>query len=287
MPAAIGEQNWTGALFAQTELLRIFSKLETGELSIPGGHKTVAVPTCRLDSIGALGPDRKRIHEGFKVTTDDWTPYPAFWGHESAKVRTIDQVPNAHLAVWLESPRGPNYGPHLWERAGRILLVERLWPISHRVLAVGFDTKILGNTWWALKSELLSPDQEKALLLWLNSSLAIVQYFGRRVVTRSAWMQMKQPAWASMPVLDVRGLKTQQLHALVTAYDSISHQALEPIARVKTDPIRGQIDAAISSVLGLSGVSSIRELLDREPGLNATDIAPRDVMTTEEEEDHT
>ena len=30
-------------------------------------------------------------------------------------------------------------------------LVERLWPITHRVLAVRFDNEILGNTWWAFK----------------------------------------------------------------------------------------------------------------------------------------
>lgn len=284
MPAATGEQNWTGGLFAQTELLRICWALEKGELRIPGQSKTVPVPICRLDTLGALGPDRKRIHEGFKVTTADWTPYPAFWGHESAKVRTLEQTPNAKLAVWLESPRGPDYGPHLWERSGRILLVERLWPITHRVLAVGFDTNVLGNTWWALKSE-LPRDQEKALLLWLNSSAALLLYFGRRVVTRSAWVQMKQPAWASMPVLDVRGLPSEQITSLATHYDSLSREELEPLTHLKTDPVRRKIDAAISSVLGIPDVPFIRELLDREPGLSAIDIAPRDVDAAETEED--
>jgi hypothetical protein len=287
MPAAVGEQNWTGALFAQTELLRLYCALENGELRVPGQRSVIRVPICRLDTIGALGPDRKRIHEGFKVTTSgDWTPYPAFWGHESARVRTIEQVPNAGLLVWTESPRGPNYGPHLWERSGRILLVERLWPIAHRVLAVGFDNDVLGNTWWALKAD-LTRDQEKALLLWLNSSAALLLYFGRRVVTRSAWMQMKQPAWQSMPVLDVRGLSSQQLTELASQYDMLSRRSLEPLAHLKDDPVRLQIDAAISRVLGVPDVPFIRELLDREPGLSAADISPRSsFMEEEEDEDH-
>lgn len=280
LPSAKGTENWTGALFAQTELLRVCWTLERGTLRVPSSKHTAHVPLCRLDALGALGPDRKRIHEGFKVTTDDWTPYPAFWGHESAAVRTIAQKPNARLAVWLESPRGPNYGPHLWERAGKILIVERLWPITHRVLAVGFDTDILGNTWWALKTKSLAPNQEKTLLLWLNSSLSLLLYFGRRVVTRSAWMQMKQPAWESMPVLDVRALSSKQLATLARHYDSFADQTLQPLAQLRLDPVRFQIDAAIADALNLPDFAFVRELLEREPGLNARDIAPRPVQAS-------
>jgi hypothetical protein len=72
----------------------------------------------------------------------------------------------------------------------------------------------------------LSSNQEKALLLWLNSSLSLLLYFGHRVVTRSAWMQMKQPAWESMPVLDVRALSVQQLTKLASRYDALSTENL-------------------------------------------------------------
>jgi hypothetical protein len=33
------------------------------------------------------------------------------------------------------------------------------------VIAVGFDTNVLGNTWWALKTNDLSKEQVSALLL--------------------------------------------------------------------------------------------------------------------------
>ena len=75
---------------------------------------------------------------------------------------------------------------------GREPLVERLWPITHSVLAVGFEEKVLGNTWWALDDSQLDELQRKVLLVWLNSTLSLLFYFGRRTVTRSAWMQMKQ-----------------------------------------------------------------------------------------------
>jgi len=290
LPGANGKENWTGALFAQSELLRVCCALERGTLRVPGHRKTVPMPLCALNTLGALGPDRKRIHEGFKVTREDWTPYPAFWNHESAKVLTIHQKPNARLAAWLESPRGSNYGAHLWERAGNILLVERLWPITHRVLGVGFDCEVLGNTWWAFKPKSMNKDQEKALLLWLNSSPAVLLYFGRRVVTRSAWMQMKQPGWESMPVIDIHSLSSKQVNSLAAAYDSLSTQGLEPLARLNSDTVRCQIDREVAQALQVPDFSFIRELLDREPGMNAIDIVPRAVkpaLENEEDEDDT
>ncbi len=284
MPAAAGEQNWTGSLFAQTELLRVCWALEKGELRLPG-QRVTTVPLCQLDTLGAIGPDRKRIHEGFKVTTKDWTPYPAFWGHESAKVRTIRQVPNARLSAWLESPRGPNYGAHLWERAGNILLVERLRSNTHCVIAVRFESEVLGNTWWALKPADLNREQQKALLLWLNSSLSILLVFGRRVITQGAWMQMKQPAWRSMPVLDVRALSSEQVNVLAAHYDDLSGEGLESLARLKTDAVRCKIDASISRLLGIPDLLSIRELLEREPGFSAADISPRPEAVDENEDE--
>jgi hypothetical protein len=275
VPPARERENWTGALFAQSELLRVCWRLENGQLRIPGSNTSVPMPLCRLDDLGAIGPDRKRIHEGFKVTTEDWTPYPAFWGHDSSKVRTIHQQPNARLAAWLESPRGPNYGAHLWERAGTILLVERLRSNTHRVLAVGFDTEVLGNTWWAMKVKNLNPRQEKALIVWLNSSLSLLLFFGRRVITQGAWMQMKQPAWEGMPVLDVRALPSKQINMLAAAYDSLANTELHALANLKSDPVRVEIDHALCKVLSIPDIRFIRELLDREPGLNAKDIAPR------------
>jgi hypothetical protein len=277
-PAAFGKQNWTGALFAQTELLRAFLALEKGEIHFPGQGDSVCVPLCRLDTIGAIGPDRKRIHEGFKVTTEDWTPYPAFWGNDSATVLTIGQQPNSHLSVWLESPRGPTYGPHLWERAGNILLVERLRSNTHRLIAVGFEQQVLGNTWWALKPQNLNRLQQEALLLWLNSSLSLLLVLGRRVITQGAWMQLKQPAWQSMPVLNVRALSPEQLATLDAQYIALSRERLESLAQLKTDAVRCRIDAAICNALGIPDPLFVRELLEREPGLTGRDIAHGDMV---------
>lgn len=276
VPAARGEQNWTGALFAQTELMRACWSLQHGRVRLAGSDE-FTIPMCRLDTLGMLGYDRRDIHDAFTVSIEDWSPYPAFWGHESSEVKTIAQSPNANLLARTEPAAGRKLksAKDVWSKAGSILLVERLRTNTHRVIAAGFEKEILGNTWWAFKPQKLDQQQKKALLLWLNSSLSQLLFFGRRVITQGAWMQMKKPAWASMPVLDVTKLSSEQITTLETQYDLLSHEELQPLAQLKNDPTRGKIDAVLSETLGISDPVFIRELLEREPGLNAKDIGRR------------
>jgi hypothetical protein len=156
-----------------------------------------------------------------------------------------------------------------------MLFVSRLWPVTQRVIAIGFDKRVLGNTWWGFNDDALDEHQRAALILWMNSTLGILSYFGRRAVTRSAWMQMKKPAWASMPVLDVRALSKTDLVTLAQTYDRLAAKELAPIAHLDADPVRREIDETLCEVLGLPSLAPIRELLAREPGLTARDIAPQ------------
>ncbi len=274
LPAPVEEENWTGTLFAQTELLRTFWLLQSGDYKAPGQASGTKIPLCQLDTLGALGPDRKRISEGFKKTTDDWTPYPSFWGHDSMKVTSIGQAPNSRLLVWEESPRGPTYGPHLWERSGPILLAEGIRFNTHKLVSIGVGEDVLSNVWWSLKPNRLSEGQQKALLLWLNSSLSLLLLFGRRVITQGAWIHMKQPAWKAMPVLDVKKLAKKDLGKLVTAYDALAKRSMLPISQMDVDPVRAEIDEAIAKTFGLVGLKGVRELFVREPGLTAEEINP-------------
>ncbi len=278
MPSALGESQWTGVQFAQTWALRAAVMLGNGKLAVPGKQPT-EVKLCALGELGALGPDRKRVHEGFTVSATDWSPYPGFWNHDATRVVGMAQKPNSYLSVWAESPRGGDYGPRrLWPRAGRILLVERVRTTTHRVLAVRFDEEVLGNTWWALKAD-LAPMQEKALLLWLNSTPNILLMLSRRVTTQGPWMKIKQPQWAAMPVLDVRALDEDTLSQLAAAYDTLCDRELKALAKLDTDPVRAEIDDAIRLALDLPDMKPLRSLLAREPGLTGKGLSPKPGQT--------
>ena len=47
---------------------------------------------------------------------------------------------------------------------------------------------------------------------------------------------MKKPAWASMPVLDVRPLSPQQLRIITKGFDAATERRLAPLAQLDNDP---------------------------------------------------
>lgn len=280
LPATRNAENWTGGLFAQSQLLRSYKTLnETRKLKIPGQKKDFVLPLCELGSLGELGYDVRDIFDAFAVnkTGDEWSPYAGFWDHDAKKVVSISQKSNSRLIARTKPLPGRKLksATDVWAKSGRILLVSRLRTNTHRVLATSFSEKVLGNTWWGFNDDALSTEQRKALLLWLNSTLGLFMYFGRRAVTEGAWMQMKKPAWTSMPVLDVLSLSTVRLQFLSKAYDAISEKELSPLSKLDTDLVRRDIDDTISKVFEIPSLAPIRELLAREPGLSAKEISPR------------
>ena len=272
LPAPESNDNWTSAIFSQSFLARVRWELDKNyRLAMPGASVQQSISLCRLDALGGLGYDVRDFTDAFEVdrTAAQWTPYPGFWDHDAKRVVQIAQTSNAFLIARTKPIKGRKLKSvtAVWGKAGKVLLVSRLWPITHKVLATGFDTKVIGNTWWAFDDVNLSQKQRKALLLWMNSTLGLLFYYGRRVITRSAWMQMKKPAWQSMPVLNVRNLKQEQLEALAATYDLVSKETFRPLAQLDSDPTRIQIDKALCKTLSLPSLTPIRELLVREPGL--------------------
>jgi uncharacterized protein YqgV (UPF0045/DUF77 family) len=285
LPAPTGSANWTGAIFAQSHLMQAHWVLDTKHrLRLPGEKTRYELPLCRLDELGGLGYDARDIFDAFAVdkTSSTWSPHPGFWNHDADKVRTIAQKPNATLIARTEPLAGRKLkdANAVWSKAGKILLVSRLRSNTHRVLATGHPKRVLGNTWWGFDDSHLSEEQRKALLLWLNSTLGILSYFGRRAITEGAWMQMKKPAWSSMPVLNVRDLPHAKLVALAKAYDTLAKREMASIAQLNIDIVRHNVDAVICKVLKLPDLGPIRELLSREPGLSA-----KDINSSESEED--
>mgnify|MGYP003586795153 CR=1 FL=1 len=266
LPTATGTENWHGALFARSDLAKAFLALRQGQIVLLGKRQPIAL--CSIKDLGQLGYDARDIHDAFTVSNDAWSLYSAFWNHDSEKVRTIRQIPNAWLHPRTQAAPGRPFkdANKVWETAADVLLAWRLWPITQRVLAVSLNQTVIGNTWWAFKTD-LSPERRKALLLWLNGSLSLLAFFGSRVATRSAWMQVKKPAWATMPVLDVRVLSDAQVASLAAAYDALCDRELLALARLNVDPARRAIDEALSAALGLPDLAPLREMLARETGL--------------------
>ena len=254
--------------FAQSDLIRAVYHLTRGELRLPGRKEIHPLPLCPLRKVGSLGPDRRDIHDGFAISRSA-TPYPTFWGHDSAAVHTMHQKPNAWLSPLptAKPRRGLRKVTDLWPLAGRILLAERMRLNTQRLAALYVEEPVLANVWWPV-SLTDATDQEraaKALVLWMNSTLGLTILLANRQETEGAWVDFKKPVLTAMPVLDTPRLPEESLALLASSYDRLCDQAVAPFPAMESDPVRAAIDEAVAAALAVPDLSVLRQMLAREP----------------------
>lgn len=256
------------AAFAQTELNRVVSALRESRLRVPGANRTVDLPVCALGDIAQLGFDRRDIHDGFDVQRAT-TPHAALWGHDATRNTAIALRANRFLRALEQARPGRSHrdAAHLWRMASRLVIVERLRLNTMCVVAGRTNRLVLSNVWWTvlLAEGVRGSSREKALALWLNSTIGIATLIGYREETEGAWVDFKKPVLGELPVLNLRTIGRQALEELATAYDAVARRELSPIAELHRDAVRAAIDTAISRALRLPNLSSLRTLLAQEP----------------------
>lgn len=254
--------------FAQSDLIRAAYHLMRGRLWLPGYGIRRVIPLRPLKDFGTLGPDARDMHDGFKLSPH-LTAYPAFWDHDAQTVNCLQQNPNVYLSPLAKAKkkRPLRLVEDLWPLSARILLAERLRLSSQKINSVCISDSVLSNTWWplSLKEEYANPSFEKTLILWLNSTLGMLELIANRQETEGAWVKFKKPVLSNLPVLDLAALTEEQVTFLAESFDEVSHEVIQPFPQMADDPVRSRIDAAISEALRLPDYSMLRKLLAQEP----------------------
>ena len=256
---------WYGVQFARADLIRsAYRLLNDGEVWIPAEQATGRVPLCRLDALGEIGPDRRRLVDGFD-RTDSVTAYPMVEGHETEERGAMNCNPDRYLSP-LPKPRGgqrAGYGDHLWGMAGRLLVAERLWLNTTRVVAMRADQPVLSNVFWPVKTA--NEVWDKALAVWLNSSLGLLTLLARRTSTRAGWTALKKADLKRMPILDTQALSAEQLEGIAALFDELSESEFQRLPEMVDCPTRSALDDGLSKILGLPKLDGLRRLMASEP----------------------
>ena len=261
----IRRKKWSGVQFARADLIRSALKLlDEGEVWVPGGESTASIPHCSLGAIGKVGPDRRDVWDGFE-RTDAVTAYPMVENHDTEQRTRLVAGPDKYLAPLTQ----PRPGRHLkavdqlWPKAGRLLVAERLRLDTTRVVAMWSEARVLSNVWWPVQVGDVS--HEKALAVWLNSSLGLLTILAQRTTTEGGWVAMKKADLEDLPVLDVLRLSPSQLQDLSDLFDKIAEGEFERLPGMAHCPARHSLDDGMSSILGLPNLSKLRNLLGSEP----------------------
>ena len=256
---------WSGVQFARADLVRSALRLlYDGELWVPGAASTVAIPLCPLGSLGQIGPDRRDIWDGFEYT-DVVTAYPMVKNHDTEQRTRLITEPDKYLAPLASARPGRNLKSvdQLWPKAGRLLVSERLWLETTRVVAMRSEQRVLSNVWWPVQVE--DAPTEKALAAWVNSSLGILTILAQRTSTRGGWVAIKKADLQALPVLDTRQLTPAQLRDLAALFDALADAEFERLPAMAHCDARRTLDDGLSRILNLPDLATLRTLLASEP----------------------
>lgn len=138
--------------------------------------------------------------------------------------------------------------------------------------------KTIGGRAW-LSISLSSVDQEKALVVWANTSLGLLLYWWHANKQQSGRGSIVKTTLQTLPVLDVTALEPKVLAEAVKLFDTMSEQPLLPLHEIDSDPVRKELDEAFArnvlrlpeSILTSGGpLALLRAKLSREPSIRGS-----------------
>lgn len=261
-------RQWSGIQFARADLLRSAVRLlDDGAVWVPGEPNTARIPLCRLDEIGQVGPDRRDVWDGFEVT-EATTAYPIVMNHDTEQRRGLVAPPDKYLAPLVNPRPGRRLKPldQLWSRSGRLLIAERLWLQTTRIAAMRSAVNVLSNVWWPVRME--DESTEKALAIWLNSSLGLLTALSQRTSTRGGWVALKKADLERLPVLDARRLSPNKSQDLADLFDQLTDAEFQRLPAMYHCPARRALDGALAQILTLPNLTTLRHLLATEPTIS-------------------
>jgi hypothetical protein len=111
--------------------------------------------------------------------------------------------------------------------------------------------KTIGGRAW-LSIGLSSIEQEKALVLWANTSLGMLLRWWHSNRQQSGRGNIGKSTLQTLPVMDVTALRPKQLKAVVSIFDELKDEKLLPLHELDKDPVRQKLDERFAlEVLGL------------------------------------
>ena len=254
------EQNrkWTTVRVSNPTLVERSKKLAQGELHLPQRAKPIEIPMTKAGSIAKVGPvDRDitgrpnspfRKRDGYLSTYE----YPMLWNHDKKGQNLQSRMltpPDSHGEV---RQRREDAAEQMWGQFATHLHINRDFQFNANATAAAF-TKLpsLGGRAWPTMTA-ASPQQEKIICVWLNSTLGLMAYWIESNRNQDGRGGITVTAIPDISLLDVTKLNTTQLDAAVKIFDDLQEKKMLPANEAWRDEVRQDLDKRLLiEVLGL------------------------------------
>lgn len=224
-----------------------------------------AAPTVPLRHLAEIGPAGQRIRDAYtRSALPTVSGRRALWFHKT----DITQSMLAETDVYIEPKASKRHlADRYWEQRGDLLLPQKLWLPLVRVAAVMLPERAVGSIWMPCRPH--DPTIAKALCLYLNSTPGILTLLGDRDNRKPSYPSFSLDTLRSLPVPDFTALDLASRDFLSSWFDWLKHDELLPLPQMHEDPVRQNIDEAVTDALGLDPewVASVRRELAQEPAV--------------------
>ena len=293
-----GSGGWNLSRIADLSLAQTAYQLGSKKnIWLPAMNKSeiVDIPVTMVENIGEIGPYHLDIRGStrtggirgpfdiLRINSNRVPTYPVLWAHNAARERTMS---------FREDREGvPRQGSTSEEQVLVDSKVRKIWDTAshcHFNHDFGFNSQstgmqftprktIGGRAWLSIK--LSSVDQEKALVLWANTSLGLLLYWWNANKQQPGRGMIPKTALQTLPILDVTALEPELLAEAVQLFDAMSGQPLSPLHELDSDPVRKELDEAFArnvlklpeSILASGGpLELLRAKLSQEPSIRGS-----------------
>ena len=264
---------------------------------LPTAAKTeiVDIPVTTVENIGEIGPYHADINydtptggirgpfDIVPIKPNSVPTYPVLWSHDAKRERT--------MSFEADSEGVPRQAPTPEEQEIVDRKVASIWNTAshcHFNHSFGFSSqstgmqfttrKNIGGRAW-LSISLSSVEQEKALVVWANTSLGLLSHWWHANKQQPGRGIIGKKMLHTLPILDVTALDPEPLAEAVKLFDAMSAQPLLPLHELDRDPVRKELDEAFArDVLRLpepiltSGgpLELLRMKLSKEPSIRGS-----------------
>lgn len=175
------------------------------------GDTKIRAPITKLnDLISSIGIDRHQFHDHFqKVSKRIPGALPVIYGGGEEVREKMVISPNAYVR-----PKSQRARMVFREKAGRLLLPDRIRVNTAHVISMLSDTPVLSNIFYVAKLRDENENKLKALCLWFNTTWGILTVLANREETEGGFISLKMSHWRLVPVLDVNKLEKEQINVL-------------------------------------------------------------------------
>ena len=265
------------AKFADIKSQKLLRSIPLGEIAdigpagqgIRGVFLRSKMPSIPLGEIADIGPDGRGIRGSFiKSKMPDEHGRMALWQHDTKRTQTMATTADTHI---IAKPRKEHLAESYWSQRGTLLLPTRIRLNTVRVLSVRLDTPALGSLWVPCRLHVSRDcllEWEKALCLYLNSSIGVLAILGDRTNKTPSYPQLSLDDLRKLIVPDFAAIGDGAA-ALAAIYDAHAEDTLLPLPQMDDCPVRRALDDAVITTLGLDGemVATIRRSLAVEPSV--------------------